>query len=48
MARGFTEAMGGTLSARPTLGGGLTMVIALPIDPTVPAVRSAVGQEPVR
>jgi two-component system, OmpR family, sensor histidine kinase KdpD len=36
VARGFTEAMGGTLRAEPTTGGGLTMVVALPADPTVP------------
>jgi K+-sensing histidine kinase KdpD len=30
IARGFTEAMHGTLIARPTPGGGLTMRIALP------------------
>ena len=35
VARGFTEAMGGTLSAEDTPGGGLTMVISLPRrDPT--------------
>jgi two-component system sensor histidine kinase KdpD len=31
VARGFTEAMGGTLTATDTVGGGLTMVFALPI-----------------
>jgi len=30
VARGFTEAMGGTLTAEDTPGGGLTVVIALP------------------
>jgi two-component system sensor histidine kinase KdpD len=30
VARGFTEAMGGTLTAEDTPGGGLTMVISLP------------------
>lgn len=30
VARGFTEAMGGTLDAEDTPGGGLTMVLALP------------------
>jgi two-component system sensor histidine kinase KdpD len=29
IARGFTEAMGGELSAEPTPGGGATIVIAL-------------------
>jgi len=33
VARGFTEAMGGTLRAEPTPGGGLTMIVALPVDP---------------
>ncbi|HSU71912.1 MAG TPA: DUF4118 domain-containing protein, partial [Micrococcaceae bacterium] len=32
VARGFTEAMGGTLTAEPTPGGGLTMVIRLPMS----------------
>jgi two-component system sensor histidine kinase KdpD len=36
VARGFTEAMGGTLRAEPTAGGGLTMVVTLPADPTAP------------
>jgi len=31
VARGFTEAMGGTLSAEDTPGGGLTMTVALPV-----------------
>jgi two-component system, OmpR family, sensor histidine kinase KdpD len=48
VARGFTEAMGGTLHAEPTPGGGLTMVITLPTDPTVPAIAPATVQEPVR
>lgn len=30
VARGLTEAMGGTLTAEDTPGGGLTMVVALP------------------
>jgi two-component system, OmpR family, sensor histidine kinase KdpD len=33
VARGFAEAMGGTLTALPTPGGGLTMVVTLPADP---------------
>lgn len=33
VARGFAEAMGGSLTAEPTPGGGLTMVVALPADP---------------
>ncbi|MBT2514482.1 ATP-binding protein [Arthrobacter sp. ISL-30] len=31
VAKGFTEAMGGTLTAEPTPGGGLTIVITLPL-----------------
>ena len=30
VARGFTDAMGGTLTAEDTPGGGLTMVVSLP------------------
>jgi two-component system sensor histidine kinase KdpD len=30
VARGFVEAMGGTLNAEDTPGGGLTMVLTLP------------------
>ncbi|WP_247047716.1 DUF4118 domain-containing protein [Arthrobacter rhizosphaerae] len=32
VAKGFTEAMGGTLTAEPTPGGGLTMIIRLPLS----------------
>jgi two-component system sensor histidine kinase KdpD len=32
VAKGFTEAMGGQLAAEPTPGGGLTMVIRLPLS----------------
>jgi two-component system sensor histidine kinase KdpD len=39
VARGFAEAMGGTLNAEDTPGGGLTMVLTLP---------TASGIEPVR
>ncbi|OFI37394.1 histidine kinase [Arthrobacter sp. SW1] len=31
VAKGFTEAMGGALTAEPTPGGGLTMVVTLPL-----------------
>lgn len=31
VAKGFTEAMGGSLMAEPTPGGGLTMVVTLPL-----------------
>ncbi|MGW7366109.1 ATP-binding protein [Streptomyces sp. NPDC054841] len=44
VARGFVEAMGGTLSAEDTPGGGLTMVLtlraargAVPVSPELPA-----------
>ncbi|GJF31808.1 sensor histidine kinase [Kitasatospora sp. NE20-6] len=33
VARGFTEAMGGELTAEDTPGGGLTMVVTLPLTP---------------
>ncbi|WP_406109095.1 sensor histidine kinase KdpD [Streptomyces sp. NBC_01003] len=39
VARGFAEAMGGTLSAEDTPGGGLTMVLTLP---------AASGLQPIR
>ncbi|WP_405655637.1 ATP-binding protein [Streptomyces sp. RK9] len=38
VARGFTEAMGGTLSAEDTPGGGLTMVLVLRLVPGRPQV----------
>ena len=42
VSRGLTEAMGGTLDAGDTPGGGLTMTISLPAVPAVPsAVRSS-------
>jgi two-component system sensor histidine kinase KdpD len=31
VAKGFTEAMDGTIKAEDTPGGGLTIVIALPV-----------------
>ncbi|SDG47284.1 DUF4118 domain-containing protein [Microbacterium pygmaeum] len=34
LSKGFTEGMGGTLTPEDTPGGGLTMVIALPVAPT--------------
>ncbi|MGH4035070.1 sensor histidine kinase, partial [Actinomycetota bacterium Odt1-20B] len=40
VARGFTEALGGTLTAEDTPGGGLTMVLTLP-------VAAAAGERPV-
>lgn len=36
VAKGFTEAMGGVLLAEPTPGGGLTMVVRLPLSTGVP------------
>ncbi|MFJ3961197.1 ATP-binding protein [Streptomyces sp. NPDC090036] len=41
VARGFTEAIGGTLTAEDTPGGGLTMVLTLPTADTGP--RSVPG-----
>ncbi|MCH0540907.1 sensor histidine kinase KdpD [Streptomyces sp. MUM 203J] len=38
VARGFAEAIGGTLTAEDTPGGGLTMVLALPKTPSTPPV----------
>ncbi|MFD3675613.1 ATP-binding protein [Streptomyces sp. NPDC058613] len=38
VARGFTEAIGGTLTAEDTPGGGLTMVITLPMAGNAPPV----------
>ncbi|MGN6444246.1 ATP-binding protein [Amnibacterium sp.] len=35
LSRGFAEGMGATLEAEDTPGGGLTMVVGLPIDATV-------------
>jgi two-component system sensor histidine kinase KdpD len=40
VARGFTEVMGGTLTAEDTPGGGLTVVVALPVARTTAEVRS--------
>jgi two-component system, OmpR family, sensor histidine kinase KdpD len=39
VARGLTEAMGGTVTAEDTPGGGLTMAVTLPVAP-VPARSS--------
>jgi two-component system sensor histidine kinase KdpD len=36
LARGFTEAMGGTLNAEETPGGGLTMAITMPVAAPAP------------
>ncbi|KOY53679.1 sensor histidine kinase [Streptomyces sp. XY332] len=40
VARGFTEAIGGTLTAEDTPGGGLTMVITLPMAGGAPPVSA--------
>ncbi|MEU6218972.1 sensor histidine kinase KdpD [Streptomyces sp. NPDC047022] len=40
VARGFTEAVGGTLGAEDTPGGGLTMVITLPVQGHMAKVSS--------
>ncbi|MFD5399752.1 ATP-binding protein [Streptomyces sp. NPDC127097] len=39
VARGFAEAMGGTLAAEDTPGGGMTMVLTLPAVPGRPPAR---------
>ncbi|MFE7312193.1 ATP-binding protein [Streptomyces sp. NPDC057555] len=52
LSRGLTEAMGGTLTPEETPGGGLTMVVALPVvperaarmrTPSVPAAAAGTG-----
>lgn len=40
LSKGFTEGMGGTLTPEDTPGGGLTMVIALPVAPAEPGGSS--------
>jgi two-component system sensor histidine kinase KdpD len=40
VARGFTEVMGGTLTGEDTPGGGLTVVVALPVAHTAAGVWS--------
>jgi two-component system sensor histidine kinase KdpD len=46
VAKGFTEAMGGTLTAEETPAGGLTMVIRLPLSPGA-AFETEAAQAPV-
>ena len=36
LSRGLTEAMGGTLTAEDTPGGGLTMTVSVPVVPQRP------------
>jgi len=43
VARGLTEMMGGTVEPEDTPGGGLTMVLTLPVAPAVPARRETSG-----
>jgi two-component system sensor histidine kinase KdpD len=43
VARGFAEAMNGTLDAVATEGGGLTMRLRLPVAPTSPVRQVAAG-----
>jgi len=40
LSRGLTEAMGGTLTPEETPGGGLTMVLSMPVLPAASAVAS--------
>lgn len=46
VAKGFAEAMGGRLSAEATPGGGLTMVISLPLAEGIP-FQGRPGQAPL-
>lgn len=41
LSKGFTEGMGGTLTPEDTPGGGLTMVIALPVAASGSRARAA-------
>ncbi len=43
LSRGLIEAMGGSLDPEDTPGGGLTMVISLPVDGTADALDGTVG-----
>jgi two-component system, OmpR family, sensor histidine kinase KdpD len=44
VARGLTEAMGGTLTAQPTPGGGLTLVLRLPRVGSAPRAGAGAGE----
>ncbi|MFI5885807.1 ATP-binding protein [Streptomyces sp. NPDC051554] len=50
LARGLTEAMNGTLTPEDTPGGGLTMVVSLPlaerVDPTASTAAATPGRTP--
>jgi two-component system sensor histidine kinase KdpD len=41
VAKGFVEAMGGTIAAEDTPGGGLTLVVSLPTDGSAPPMPAA-------
>ena len=43
LSRGFAEGMGGTLTAEDTPGGGLTMVVSLPLWPADSASEGRMG-----
>ena len=45
VVKGFTEAMGGTVTAEDTPGGGLTMVVELPSAPRAPTAAPADRQQ---
>lgn len=45
LSRGLTEAMGGTLEPAETPGGGLTMVLSLPVAPAPEAAQQATWVE---
>ena len=45
LSRGLTEAMGGTLTAEDTPGGGLTMTVSLPVVPEQPPATCEPGPE---
>ncbi|MFD9520124.1 ATP-binding protein [Streptomyces sp. NPDC059979] len=47
VARGFTEAIGGTLTAEDTPGGGLTMVLTLPVAGGTPPVTAELATSAV-
>ncbi|MFJ5676554.1 ATP-binding protein [Streptomyces sp. NPDC093097] len=47
LSRGLTEAMGGTLTPEETPGGGLTMVVALPVVPERGAMEQGAPEQGV-
>lgn len=46
LSRGFAEAMGGTLDPEETPGGGLTMIVTLPIAPPSATLPLSPGEAP--